>query len=274
MLVLRKGDRGDAVRALQNDLHGKGIRITADAIFGFKTEVAVKEFQRKHGLHSDGIVGRHTLAALGRPVTSRPPHPAIGGVAGRQAVGAMNLSASGFDFIYNHEARRNVSNVLHHPTSGSGVTLGPGYDMKSKSQNEIKNVMLSIGLSEDISDKISQASGLSKDDANTFVYNNKSLVFLSVEQEKLLFRNVVPSYVKIVKSHTFVQLKQYEFDTLVSFAYNAGNRVINVCNFLNKGSVSDAMDYMKSIVFSGGERSKGLINRRKAEVDLFLYGRY
>lgn len=36
-----------------------------DGEYGYETYLAVKEFQRKHGLISDGIVGNYTLASLG-----------------------------------------------------------------------------------------------------------------------------------------------------------------------------------------------------------------
>ena len=57
--VLNRGDSGDDVKALQRRLG-----ITADGVFGPKTEAAVKAFQRKHGLVDDGKVGPKTAAKL------------------------------------------------------------------------------------------------------------------------------------------------------------------------------------------------------------------
>ena len=59
-LLLKKGDSGDDVKALQ-----KALGITADGIFGPKTEEAVKSFQKTKGLYVDGLVGNATQAALG-----------------------------------------------------------------------------------------------------------------------------------------------------------------------------------------------------------------
>lgn len=75
--VLRRGCRGDEVRELQEQL----IRMnydcgTADGIFGRRTEDAVKEFQKEHGLAADGIVGEKTQQALGWIVDPAPPGPA------------------------------------------------------------------------------------------------------------------------------------------------------------------------------------------------------
>jgi peptidoglycan hydrolase-like protein with peptidoglycan-binding domain len=59
-VIVKRGDRGPAVRAIQRELH-----ITADGVFGPMTERAVKRFQRRHGLVPDGIVGPLTRGALG-----------------------------------------------------------------------------------------------------------------------------------------------------------------------------------------------------------------
>ncbi|HHU08631.1 MAG TPA: peptidoglycan-binding protein, partial [Intrasporangiaceae bacterium] len=59
-IVLRLGSRGDAVAALQKALGG----LTADGVFGTRTELRVKEFQRSKELVVDGVVGRQTWAAL------------------------------------------------------------------------------------------------------------------------------------------------------------------------------------------------------------------
>jgi peptidoglycan hydrolase-like protein with peptidoglycan-binding domain len=63
--MLRRGDKGEAVKELQRLLGG----LTVDGDFGALTETAVKEYQRKHGLAVDGIVGTETWAHL----RARPP---------------------------------------------------------------------------------------------------------------------------------------------------------------------------------------------------------
>jgi peptidoglycan hydrolase-like protein with peptidoglycan-binding domain len=66
-VIVKRGDRGPAVRSIQQELG-----IAADGVFGEQTERAVKRFQRRHGLVADGIVGPLTRAALGlRPFSSR-----------------------------------------------------------------------------------------------------------------------------------------------------------------------------------------------------------
>ena len=70
--VLRSGSRGQAVFNLQCTLIVSGDleRVpnddfyNADGIFGTKTELAVCQFQAKHGLTNDGIVGERTKKKL------------------------------------------------------------------------------------------------------------------------------------------------------------------------------------------------------------------
>jgi Transglycosylase-like domain/Putative peptidoglycan binding domain len=59
-VVVKRGDRGDAVRKIQSALG-----VAADGVFGPVTERAVKRFQRRKGLVVDGIVGPQTRGALG-----------------------------------------------------------------------------------------------------------------------------------------------------------------------------------------------------------------
>ena len=58
--TVRKGSKNATVKAVQ-----KVLGVTADGDFGPGTEEAVKDWQRRHGLIQDGIVGPSTLKAMG-----------------------------------------------------------------------------------------------------------------------------------------------------------------------------------------------------------------
>lgn len=62
---LRKGDKGPTVAVLQNALITRKYHLAADARFGARTEAAVIDFQRKHGIPANGIVGLKTALYLG-----------------------------------------------------------------------------------------------------------------------------------------------------------------------------------------------------------------
>ena len=65
--LLRIGSKGNAVRELQEKLITKGYSVGntgVDGDFGYATYEAVVNFQRDHGLDTDGIVGPSTWSAL------------------------------------------------------------------------------------------------------------------------------------------------------------------------------------------------------------------
>jgi hypothetical protein len=76
---------GESMPQLQHTLavlgyHGAhGRHLAADGHFGHNTRHAVMAFQQAHHLHVDGVVGRHTLAALDHarhsPLLSEATHP-------------------------------------------------------------------------------------------------------------------------------------------------------------------------------------------------------
>ena len=59
MIMLKRGSRGDMVKAVQYI-----VGAAADGIFGAKTETAVMNYQKRYGLDADGIVGRNTYRKI------------------------------------------------------------------------------------------------------------------------------------------------------------------------------------------------------------------
>ena len=67
MRQLKKGCKGEDVRALQILLMGRGYSVGesgADGDFGSNTLSAVKRYQRAHGIGADGIAGIKTMSSL------------------------------------------------------------------------------------------------------------------------------------------------------------------------------------------------------------------
>ena len=64
MTTLKHGERSQAVRELQRKLNERGAKLVTDGVFGDTTEAAVRAYQVKVGLVSDGIAGPKTLASL------------------------------------------------------------------------------------------------------------------------------------------------------------------------------------------------------------------
>ncbi|MFO7274801.1 MAG: N-acetylmuramoyl-L-alanine amidase [Bacillota bacterium] len=89
--VLRQGDRGWAVRVLQQQLKALGFDPgPIDGIFGPKTEAAVKAFQRAAGIAVDGVVGPVTWSHLkARKSTPSAPPPGNGVAMYRVVIGSF-----------------------------------------------------------------------------------------------------------------------------------------------------------------------------------------
>ncbi len=79
---MQKGDKNDAVKALQQRLKDLGFYgSSVDGDFGGGTEAAVKLFQGQHGLQADGVATAETLAVLSsdqaqKAVATPTPDPA------------------------------------------------------------------------------------------------------------------------------------------------------------------------------------------------------
>ena len=69
-----------------------------------------------------------------------------------------------------------------------------------------------------------------------------------------------------------VPLKQYQFDALVSFAFNVGVGAFKsstLLKVLNQGKYDEVPAQFMRWVFSGGRKVRGLVNRREHEVKMW-----
>lgn len=200
--------------------------------------------------------------------TAQASAPKSGGAS------ASGLSENGKDFLYNHEAQKGVSNHLHWPKAGSGVTLGPGYDMKGRSSAEIERDLTAIGVDPAAARKAGEGAGLTGAAARDFAAANKDVVSLTPDQEKTLLSRTVEPYAAKVRDLVKVPVTQNQFDALVSFAYNIGTGKdgfagSTALSRLNNGDAKGAAEAMTWWNKSDGKVSQGLINRRADEVELF-----
>ena len=148
---------------------------------------------------------------------------------------AINISERGLEFIKKHESFRSKA----YRVGGKGnLTIGYGHEILPGENFD---------------------GGITKEQA---------LELLSSDVEK--FVGYVNKYVK-------VPLNQHQFDATVSYVFNAGqgNTLIKTqfVSILNSGNYSGAAQQI-DINTSGGVYMQGLENRRIAERNLFMYGKY
>jgi len=201
-------------------------------------------------------------------------HPvgAVGNFA--RAGAAQSISEDGIYFIFKQESLQGVTNKLHWPGGASGVTLGPGYDMKARTADRIIFDMKTIGLDDATAQAISEAAELAGQDARNFCIQHGDLVNLSDQKQVELLRKISPDYEGMVVRAVKVDLQQHEFDALVSYAYNSGGGWTAVTTLVNQGDIEQAMNKIRQYVNSGGVVFDGLKKRRDDEITLFTKAKY
>ena len=102
---------------------------------------------------------------------------------------------------------------------------------------------------------------------------------LTRAQANAEFRSLLAKFEKCVNdlcTRDKVELKQCEFDSLVDFAYNAGQRALRNSVLWQKIVKHDpsASEQFMRWVYAGGQKVNGLVNRRTKEKHLFDTGEY
>ena len=97
-------------------------------------------------------------------------------------------------------------------------------------------------------------------------------VWSTEEIDELLVKDVV-RFERAVLRFISLPLKQHEFDAIISATYNLGAGWLQrsqVRQKINRGDKNGAMENLLKFNKGGGKVLKGLDNRRKDEVALFL----
>lgn len=141
--IVRRGDTGPAVSALQGDLAKLGYlrQSEVDGDFGPRTEAAVKSFQKDKGLEQDGVVGPNTRGALDKALAapSGPstwtPAPALADVKAGRATLKKGMEGEAVRHLQSQLAR-------HGHLSGSEVDgkFGAGTEAAVKAFQKAKGL--------------------------------------------------------------------------------------------------------------------------------------
>lgn len=155
----------------------------------------------------------------------------------------LNFSQNGLDFLkgYETEIKKNGKHVAFDDGYGY-CTIGYGHLINGK--RSCSSFILPIKFANGLTDK---------------------------EANDLLFQDV-QRISNLVKSKVTVNLYQYEFDALVSLAFNVEAAVGSDSTLLRKLNSQDyegAADEFKNWKIAGGVVSPGLVKRRAQETDIF-----
>lgn len=100
--------------------------------------------------------------------------------------------------------------VPHHPSDNSGVTIGRGYDMKSRTAKQIIRELTRAGVSEEVAERFSECAGKSSEDADELVGRLRAEgVGITYEQERNLFDQTYAWYFQNVKEVTQRHAHEY-----------------------------------------------------------------
>ena len=205
--------------------------------------------------------GGGTEAPNATPSGTTPPRPS-------------EISTNGAAFLYQWEAQVGVSDRPHWPEGNSGVTLGPGYDMGSRTREQVRGDLMSVGVPADIAATLSLGAGLRGQEAGDFAAAQRNAVRLTDDQQQALMRRAVAPMQRAVASAVTVPLNQNQYDALVSLAYTIGLgafRRSTLLQRLNAGDYTGAAEQFGVFVRSGSGVSPGLVVRRAAERRLFEF---
>lgn len=161
----------------------------------------------------------------------------------------MKISQNGIDFICQWEGTGKVKDgkLMPYRDVAGYWTIGYGHLL---TKSELTSQALYIA-----GKRYDWKKGLTFSEAKTLM-----------DQDLDKFENYVNGAVK-------VPLTQNQFDTIVSFSYNVGTGALGgstLLKKLNSGKYDEVPRELMRWTRSGGRHWKGLVNRRKAEAELWL----
>ena len=108
---------------------------------------------------------------------------------------------------------------------------------------------------------------------NTYYPNGEKVKMgdvITLEQARELFDDIIVRYERIVESKLKVDVKQNEFDALVSHTYNTGGST-TLFKLVNMEAPKEKIKnwFTTKYITANGKRLQGLVNRRLKEWELY-----
>lgn len=193
------------VKTVQQLLQRNGLpQLRDDGRMGPETIKAIRQYQSRFMPRPDGVIEMHgktwsSLICKSVPGNAavRPAAPSVNNpLSGPLVVsaGQVTFDAEGDD----SPTSRYFSRHIHWPEKMvSGVTIGRGYDLGSRSKASVCDQLQAAGVPASQAVMIAGGAGLKGDLARQFVRNNQhSIGTISHQQQINLFEAIYPTYVQ------------------------------------------------------------------------------
>lgn len=254
------------VKVIQSLINSKySARLKEDGICGPKTVHFIIHLQKEFMSKPDGRVdanGKTFKFILNGSVSKGGGSLSVPekylNTAGNLSVrfGQVTFDAEGNDI----KGSQFFSRVIHWPpTSLSGVTIGRGYDIGSRTEHDTYSDLIFSGVPESQAKMIASGSGLKGGQAKIFVSSNKEVIGeISHSMQKNLFELIYPLYVqRTINNYNYwtrtfknavrwSQLKQPIKDVLVDFVYQGFTKGEKPMKAGMNNDVSELITYIQN----------------------------
>lgn len=177
--------------------------------------------------------------------------------------GQLTFDAEGNDV----ENSTFFSRRIHWPgNSESGVTIGRGYDIGSRSKEEVYRDLFGSGVPDNIASLISDGAGIKGGAASNFVLANKNSTLITRKSQHRLFEKIYPDYVLRAKSN-------YERWTTAQSINDANIPSVSISDKINWEILDDKVkDVIVDLVYQGFTKGPkpmiyGMLNDRQKYAD-------
>ncbi|OOM16038.1 glycoside hydrolase family protein [Clostridium saccharobutylicum] len=287
-MLLQKGSSGSYVTYLQY-----GLKImccnpgSIDGQFGAGTYNAVVKYQNLKGLSADGIVGDGTWGRLKTDITqvqqalnNKGYSVGVDGVAGPGTYNAVvrfqsahNLSADGMVGSATWAALRGSVTPTPTPVPNPGTPTNG-----TVSSALVEFVKSYEGFSATPYYDSVGVRTIGYGSTHGWIMNRSSVTVAEATQALMEEINSMAAQIKGNLDSKGVSLTQQQFDALCSFAYNCGTGAL-FSSTLYKRICAGVRDTSLKANFEAwchgnGQVIQGLLNRRREEFDMFMYGDY
>ena len=168
----------------------------------------------------------------------------------------------GYFTFHAEGASSSATDKLHWPKGASGVTIGPGYDLKERTELAVYADMISVGISREDANIIKKGAGKKFHEAEMFVKNYKDKIKpINKAQKIALFNMIWNRYYVPTSKRLFKKLPHEIYEKNISVINkkdskvfwhktdweDLDNRIIDIIvDLLYQGTLRDDLRYASS----------------------------